>query len=140
LAYEGERADVLMLDQLEAILRHVADELAGWRARALKAEGELKEVGGKAGGGKPDLETRTRVADLEQENKVLRQRIEAAQLGVHDLLSRLAFLEEQARDSRGDGVEGRRGGAAGGVRGAEGMGEGAAVGSSGGTGGPVGTP
>jgi cell division protein FtsB len=136
LEYDGERADALMLDQLEAILRHVADELAGWRARALKAEGELKEVGGKAGA-KPDVEARARVADLEQENKMLRQRIEAAQLGVHDLLSRLAFLEEQARESSGDGGESRRG-ATGGVRGAEGMGGGAAVGTSGGTGGPVG--
>jgi len=26
-----------VLDQLETILRHVADELAGWRARAVKA-------------------------------------------------------------------------------------------------------
>ena len=127
MAYDGERADALMLDQLEAILRHVADELAGWRARALKAEGELKEAGSKGGGAKPDVEVRTRVADLEQENKALRQRIEAAQLGVHDLLGRLAFLEEQARESSGDGGESRRGAAGGG----------AVVGSPGVTGGPV---
>jgi len=43
LVYDGERVDARVLDQLETILRHVADELAGWRARALKAEGELKE-------------------------------------------------------------------------------------------------
>jgi chromosome segregation ATPase len=105
LAYDGERADAQVLDQLETILRHVADELAGWRARAVKAEGELKESGGRGGGAaaKPDAETRNRVADLEQENKTLRQRVEAARLRVHDLLSRLTFLEEQAREAGGNG-------------------------------------
>jgi chromosome segregation ATPase len=105
LAYDGERADAQVLDQLETILRHVADELAGWRARAVKAEAELKESGGRAGGsaGKPDAEARNRVADLEQENKTLRQRVEATRLRVHDLLSRLTFLEEQARDAGGNG-------------------------------------
>ncbi len=44
-----------------------------------------------------------RVADLEQENKTLRQRVEAARLRVHDLLSRLTFLEEQAREAGGNG-------------------------------------
>ena len=97
-----------MLDQLETILRHVAEELTGWRTRALKAEADLKESGAKGGGGgtgaaKLDLEARGRVADLEQENKTLRQRVEAARLRVHDLLSRLTFLEEQARDSGGNG-------------------------------------
>lgn len=97
-----------MLDQLETILRHVAEELTGWRTRALKAEADVKESGtrgGAPGGGavKQDLETRGRLSDLEQENKTLRQRVEAARLRVHDLLSRLTFLEEQARDSGGNG-------------------------------------
>jgi hypothetical protein len=105
LAYDGERADAQVLDQLETILRHVADELAGWRGRAVKAEGELKESAGRGGGSaaKPDPEMRSRVADLEQENKTLRQRVEAARLRVHDLLSRLTFLEEQAREAGGNG-------------------------------------
>jgi len=95
LAYDGERADAQVLDQLETILRHVADELAIWRARAVKAEGELKEAaGGRSGSAKPDVESRVRVTDLEQDNKALRQRVEAARVRVHDLLSRLAFLEE----------------------------------------------
>ena len=106
-----------MLDQLETILRHVAEELTGWRTRALKAEADLKESGAKGGGGgagaaKLDLEARGRVADLEQENKTLRQRVEAARLRVHDLLSRLTFLEEQARDSGGNGGGRAAGGSA----------------------------
>ncbi len=114
MTYGGERADAQVLDQLETILRHVADELAGWHARALKAEAELKELVGKSGSSpKPDLETRSRVADLEQENRALRQRVEAASVRVHDLLSRLTFLEEQARES-GNGGSG--GGGVGGGR------------------------
>jgi hypothetical protein len=117
LAYDGERVDggARLVDQLETILRHVADELAAWRARALKAEAELKESGGSRGGAsaaaKPDPETRTRVLDLEQENKALRQRVETAKLRVHDLLSRLTFLEEQARQGgAGNGGGGTAGG------------------------------
>src|SRR2546428_793888 len=63
LAYDGERADAQVLDQLETILRQGADGLAGGRARAVRAEGELKETAGRAGGGggagsaaKPDAE------------------------------------------------------------------------------------
>src|SRR5205809_7646275 len=100
LAYDGERADAQVLDQLETILRHVADELAGWRARAVKAEAELKESGGRGGGSapKPAAQARNRGAALGQGNKTLRQRVEAARVRVPALLSRLTFLEGQARD------------------------------------------
>src|SRR3989442_14097980 len=113
LAYDGERADGQMLDQLESVLRYVADELAGWRARAVKAEAELKESGVRSGGAvaKSDPETRGRVADLEQENRTLRQRVDAARGRVHDLLSRLTFLEEQAPQAGGNGGGGGAGGA-----------------------------
>ena len=99
MTYVGERLEVReAVDQLEAILRDVAEELAGWRARALKAEGELKSGGGKhahAPGGGPESDA---------ENKVLRQRVEAARVRVHELLQRLTFLEEQAREPvRGNG-------------------------------------
>ncbi|HVH08800.1 MAG TPA: hypothetical protein VM736_03310 [Gemmatimonadales bacterium] len=129
-----------MLDQLETILRHVAEELTSWRSRALKAEGELKEGGGRAGaaGGagatglaKLELDVRNRVSDLEQENKTLKQRVEAARLRVHDLLSRLTFLEEQARETGGNG--GSRSGGAGGpsIGGGSSAGSGGGVGSGG---------
>jgi hypothetical protein len=105
LAYDGERVDAPVLDQLETILRLVGDELALWRARALKAEADLKEAGGRGGpAAKVDPEIRGRVADLEQENKALRQRVEAARGRVHDLLSRLTFLEEQAREAGAGGA------------------------------------
>jgi cell division protein FtsB len=97
LTYVGERPDAgEAMDQLEAILRDVAEELASWRARAQKAETELKQNGksgsGSAAPAKPD-------PALESENKALRLRVEAARTRVHDLLQRLTFLEEQAREA-----------------------------------------
>jgi len=108
LEYGGERADAQALDQLEAILRTVADELAAWRARAHKAEADLKEAPRAPGASKPDTDARHRAGDLEAENRALRQRVEAARHRVQDLLGRLTFLEEQARSAgAGNGGDGK---------------------------------
>ncbi len=91
MTYVGERLEVReAIDQLEAVLRDVAEELAGWRARALKAEAELK-AGGPAS-------PPAKHADADPESKALRQRVEAARARVHELVQRLTFLEEQARE------------------------------------------
>jgi hypothetical protein len=101
------------LDQLEAILRVVTEEVAGWRARALKAESDLKEARPRGGAtSRADAEVRTRSGgglggDLESENKTLRLRVDAARARVGELLQRLTFLEEQANAAAG-GNGGRR--------------------------------
>jgi hypothetical protein len=107
LTYVGERPEVReAIDQLETILRDVAEELASWRARALKAEGQLK-------GGTPPAKH----PESDAENKVLRQRVEAARVRVHELLQRLTFLEEQAREPvRGNGGTAVAGGGGGGAK------------------------
>jgi hypothetical protein len=99
LTYSGDRPPLDIrdaIDQLEAIVRDVAEELAGWRSRAQKAEAEIKTGtrGGGSGSGSP-----VRNPELESENKALRQRMEGARTRVHDLMQRLTFLEEQARDN-----------------------------------------
>ena len=99
MTYTGDRppTDVRdAIDQLEAIVRDVAEELAGWRSRAQKAESELKSTS--RGGPGP-----VKHPELESENKSLRQRVEGARTRVHDLMQRLTFLEEQARDNGGGG-------------------------------------
>jgi recombinational DNA repair ATPase RecF len=85
--YDGERADLRALDQLEAVLRELGEELATWRARALKAEPSRGSGGG------------SRSSELENENRQLRGRLEAARTRVQELVTRLAFLEEQAREA-----------------------------------------
>ena len=105
---ERERADSRALDQLEAILRVVTEEVAGWRARALKAESDLKEARPRTA--RLDADVRSRVGgggDLESENKTLRLRVDAARARVGELLQRLTFLEEQANAAAG-GNGGRR--------------------------------
>lgn len=98
MPFDGERLDARALDQLEAILREVAEELTAWRARAMKAETEVK-AGSRSGGGAGHVVAPR--PEVEAENRVLRQRVEAARVRVHDLLSRLTFLEEQARETAG---------------------------------------
>jgi hypothetical protein len=95
--YDGERADSRALDQLEVVLREVAEELATWRARALKAESDARPGAprtGSAAAGRADGESQS-------ENRQLRARLEAARNRIQALLTRLAFLEEQSRESAG---------------------------------------
>ena len=101
MTYSGDRPPLDVrdaIDQLEAIVRDVAEELAGWRSRAQKAEAEVKS-GTRGGGGAGGSGSPARNPELESENKALRQRMEGARTRVHDLMQRLTFLEEQARDN-----------------------------------------
>ncbi|MGH7674477.1 MAG: hypothetical protein ACREMV_04320 [Gemmatimonadales bacterium] len=115
MAYDAERADSRALDQLEAILRGVADELAAWRARALKSEADGGATagssggrgGGSGGGGGGGAGGAGARHEIEVENRALRQRVDAARARVSDLVARLSFLEQQVRgDSGGDGGTG----------------------------------
>jgi hypothetical protein len=98
--YTYERPDFRALDELEQLLRHVGEELAAWRRRSLKAEAELQEFRTKGTGpaGPELLQARQRVIDLEVENQVLRQRIEAARERVATIESRLTFLSQDRED------------------------------------------
>ncbi len=97
MAYHYERPDQTALADLEQLLRHLAEELAGWRRRTLKAEAELQEA--RANGGVlagPELtQSRQRVIELETENLALRQRIDGAKERLRALASRLSFMEQQ---------------------------------------------
>lgn len=79
------------LDELEAVLRNLTDELASWRKRALKAEAQRTELGEDH----DVVGSRERILNLESENRELEQRLETARQRVADLLNRLRFLEEQ---------------------------------------------
>lgn len=96
VTYHYERPDQKALSDLEHVVHSLAEELAGWRRRTLKAEGELQEAranGGVVAG--PELnQARQRVIELETENLALRQRIDAAKDRLQALAGRLLFLEQ----------------------------------------------
>jgi chromosome segregation ATPase len=96
VTYHYERPDQKALEDLEQLLHNLAEELAGWRRRTLKAEAELQEA--RANGGVlagPELtQSRQRVIELEMENLALRQRIDAAKERLGALAGRLSFLEQ----------------------------------------------
>ena len=96
VTYHYERPDQKALAELEQVLSNLAEELAGWRRRTLKAEAELQDA--RANGGVlagPELtKSRQRVIELEAENLALRQRIDAAKERLGALAGRLTFLEQ----------------------------------------------
>jgi chromosome segregation ATPase len=96
LSYHYERPDQLALGDLEQVVNNLAEELAGWRRRTLKAEAELQQA--RANGGVlagPELtQARQRIIDLETENQALRVRIDAAKERLRVLAGRLSFIEQ----------------------------------------------
>jgi len=96
VSYYYERPDAKALTDLERVVHHLAEELAGWRRRTLKAEGELQQA--RANGGVlagPELtQARQRVIELETENQALRLRIDAAKDRLRTLSSQVTFLEQ----------------------------------------------
>lgn len=88
----GESDARRALSELEMTVRHVSDELASWRRRALKAESQHTELGADHDA----VASRSRIRELEKENDELEQRLAAVREQVERLLTRLRFLEEQA--------------------------------------------
>jgi hypothetical protein len=90
-----ERPERGALAEVETLVRHATEELTVWRRRCLRAEGESCRSSAPARrAGRPDpVQARARLAELEQENVVLQQRLAAVREKVTALSSRLAFLE-----------------------------------------------
>lgn len=90
------RPDLAALGDLERVLRHLTEELAGWRRRCLKAESELQGLKSQDGmvPGDDLLRLRARLLDLEREKLDLEGRVDRARELVGRLQQRLAFLED----------------------------------------------
>lgn len=84
--------------ELDQLVRHLADELAAFRRRALTAESRLKEVESHEGG-VIALDLSARVTTLERENERLQNRLDEATAKAKQMLERVRFLRQQARGS-----------------------------------------
>jgi uncharacterized protein involved in exopolysaccharide biosynthesis len=92
LASDNERPDETALAELQTLVRHLGDELAGFRRRALQAESRVKALD--ASGGTTRV-TPERLERLERENAELKKRLDAARTRTRQILDRVRFLRQQ---------------------------------------------
>ena len=93
---DNAQADNHAVQELDTLVRHLADELAAFRRRALTAESRLKEVESHEGGAMA-LDLSARVNQLEEENEKLRIRLDEAAARTRQMLDRVRFLRQQAQ-------------------------------------------
>lgn len=89
---DSVRPEQAAFAELEQLVKHLGDELASFRRRALQAEARLKglESTGVKGVASPE-----RVQYLERENAGLNTRLEAARLRTQQMIDRVRFLKQQ---------------------------------------------
>jgi hypothetical protein len=89
----SERSEVRAFRELEGLVRHLGEELAVFRRRAIEAEEKLKDVGtpqAKRGGTEhtgPDAD--------------LKKRVEHAEHRVKQMMDRVRFLRQQLQTTSG---------------------------------------
>ncbi|HEY1953637.1 MAG TPA: hypothetical protein VGG76_12610 [Gemmatimonadaceae bacterium] len=89
---DSVRPETAAFAELEQLVRHLGDELASFRRRALQAEARIKslEVTGTKGVISPE-----RVQFLERENAGLTTRLETARARTQQMIDRVRFLRQQ---------------------------------------------
>jgi hypothetical protein len=92
LASDNERPEEEAFTELQQLVRHLGDELAGFRRRALQAEARVKATDSAGGSARVTPE---RLEKLERENADLRKRLEAARTRTRQILDRVRFLRQQ---------------------------------------------
>lgn len=93
MASDSERPELEAYNELQQLIRHLADELASFRKRALTAESRLKALDA----GEPDPKATGRSSELERENRELRARLDGAAERTRQMLDRVRFLRQQAK-------------------------------------------
>jgi hypothetical protein len=88
---DNERPEAAAFRELELLVRHLGDELANFRRRALQAETQLRAVESRG----TSLEDLHRLEAIETENVALRRRLEAAAGRAKAMLERVRFLRQQ---------------------------------------------
>ena len=92
MASDSERPELETFQELQRLVRHLGDELATFRRRALQAEARVKAFDSAPGGARVNPE---RVERLEVENADLKKRLESARARTRQVLDRVRFLRQQ---------------------------------------------
>ena len=95
---DNARSEILAFRELTMLVRHLGDELASFRKRALTAESRVKAM--EAAGSTNTEGLAERVAHLEAENTELRTRLDAARGRARHMLERVRFLRQQQEGGR----------------------------------------
>jgi len=92
---DNDRRELRAFHELETLVRHLGEELATFRRRALVAEAQLKESGHSGKGRSSGLGER--LAELESENAALHARLGRAEDRVRQMMDRVRFLRQQVQ-------------------------------------------
>lgn len=89
---DSARPERVAFSELEQLVKHLGDELASFRRRALQAEAKLKSL---ESTGVKGVVSPERVQYLERENAGLTTRLEAARARTQQMIDRVRFLRQQ---------------------------------------------
>lgn len=89
---DSVRPETAAFAELEQLVKHLGDELASFRRRALQAEAKLK---GLESTGVKGVVSPERVQHLERENAGLTTRLDAARARTQQMIDRVRFLRQQ---------------------------------------------
>lgn len=96
---DSERPEAFAFRELEQLVRHLGDELAGFRRRALVAESRVRDLESEES--QPEVRQQREISDrlnqLEHDNAILRSRLEAATARTRAMLERVRFIRQQAQ-------------------------------------------
>jgi hypothetical protein len=100
---DSVRPEITAFRELELLVRHLGDELAGFRRRALLAEARLRELEGRESrsGKQHQRDLLERCTRLEQDNVALKGRLDAATTRTRQMLDRVRFIRQQTQGSAG---------------------------------------
>jgi len=108
----NDRPELRAFAELETLVRHLGEELAAFRRRALLAESQLRDAGQGPPAGAPPVRGEgplaDRFAELETENAALRTRVTRAEERVRQMMDRLRFLRQQLQTQAPAGSGGAR--------------------------------
>jgi hypothetical protein len=92
LVSDSVRPETTAFAELEQLVKHLGDELASFRRRALQAEARLKSM---ESTGVKGVVSPERVQYLERENAGLTTRLDAARARTQQMIDRVRFLRQQ---------------------------------------------